>query len=179
MGKRGRPPVLTENKRGQIIAIIGVGCSQNVAAQYVGCAVSTVQRTAERDPQFAAQLQHARCNAELSLVKQIRSAAKQEQYWRAAAWALERGFPEKYARRGPDVIDAEQLAQVLSQFAEMIVQQVPVDKYRKNILKGVEALARSLGQTVKQDAAREETAKQQTGEQEAATESKDPSNDPR
>jgi len=149
MGKRGRPPVLDKVKRGQIVTILGVGCSQNVAAHYVGCAVSTIQRTAQRDPQFAEQLNKAKCNAELALVKNIRKAAQKEQYWRAAAWALERGFPEKYARRGPDVITATDLARALAQFADMIVQQVPVDKYRKNIVKGIEALARSFGQTIK------------------------------
>ena len=149
MGKRGRPPVLNDKKRGQIAAILTVGCSQSVAAQFVGCAVSTIQRTANRDPKFAEELNKAKCNAELALVKNIRNAAKKEQYWRAAAWALERGFPEKYARRGPDVITATDLARALAQFADMIIQQVPVDKYRKNIVKGVEALARSFGQSIK------------------------------
>ena len=146
MGKRGRRPALDDGKQREILAILSVGCSQSVAAQYVGCAASTIQRTAERNPKFAEKLGKAKSNAEVGLVKNIRNAAKKEQYWRAAAWALERGFPEKYARRGPDVITAEQLARVLAQFADMIVQQVPVDEYRKNIVKGVESLARSLGQ---------------------------------
>jgi hypothetical protein len=151
--KRGRRPVLDDVKRCEILAILSVGCSQSVAAQYVGCAVSTIQRTADRDPKFAEELGKAKSNAELGLVKNIRKAAKKEQYWRAAAWALERGFPEKYARRGPDVITAEDLARVLAQFADMIVQQVPVDAYRKNIVKGMEALVRSFGQTVQEEAA--------------------------
>ena len=166
MKKRGRRPALDDGKQREILAIISVGCSQNVAAQYVGCAVSTIQRTAEREPKFAEKLGKAKSNAELGLVKNIRNAAKKEQYWRAAAWALERGFPEKYARRGPDVITAEQLAQLLAQFAEMIIQQVPVDEYRRNIVKGVESLARSLGQTIKEEFAKEETEEAATNEEE-------------
>jgi hypothetical protein len=158
MGKTGRPGVLTEKKRTQIAAILSVGCSLAVAAEYVGCAVSTIQRTAERDERFAAELAEARANAELILVKNIRNAAKKEQYWRAAAWALERGFPEKYARRGPDVITAEQLARVLAQFAEMIVERVPVDMYRKRILKGLESLIRGLGQNIKLETAEQPLA---------------------
>ena len=103
---------------GQIVAILSVGCSQNMAAQYVGCSPATIQRTAERDPKFAKQLREAKGNAELGLVKNIRNAAKKEQYWRAAAWALERGFPEKYARRGPDVITVEQIGLLLAQFSD-------------------------------------------------------------
>jgi hypothetical protein len=147
VGKRGRRPVLDEGKQREILAIRSVGCSQSVAARYAGCSPSTIQNTAERDPKFAEKLRQAKCNAEIGLVKNIRNAAKKEQYWRAAAWALERGFPEKYARRGPDVITAEQLAQILTQFAQMISQQVPIVEYRKNIVKRTEAFARSLGQS--------------------------------
>jgi len=71
---------------------------------------------------------------------------------------LERGFPEKYARRGPDVITAEQLARVLAQFAEMIVERVPVDMYRKRILKGLESLIRGLGQNIKLETAEQPLA---------------------
>ena len=155
MGKIGRPPVLNAAKRGQILAILSVGCSHSTAAHYVGCAVSTISRTADRDPEFAQALRKAKCNAEVSLVKNIRNAAKKEQYWRAAAWALERGFPEKYAARHPDVITVEQLAQILGQLADRIVQHVPNPQYRKNIVKDIESLARSLGQTIKEEVARE------------------------
>ncbi len=147
--------MLGADKRGQILAILSVGCSQSTAAQYVGCAVSTIQRTADRDAEFAKELCQAKCNAELGLIRNIRNAAKKEQYWRAAAWALERGFPEKYAPRSPDVITAEQLAQILGQLAERIVAHVPNPEYRKNIVKDVESLARSLGQTIREQVAHE------------------------
>ncbi len=151
MSKRGRRPVLDGEKRIKIAAIIGVGCSQNVAAEYVGCSPSTIQRTAERDPAFAAELLQAKCNAELSLVKNIRDAAKKEQYWRAAAWALERGFPERYARRGPDVITVEQIGLLLSKFCEIVVEEVP-ERYRKQIVKRINALAHELGVETKREA---------------------------
>jgi hypothetical protein len=141
---------LDEEKRGQVLAILSVGCSQNMAAQYVGCASSTIQRTAERDPKFAKQLREAKGNAELGLVKTIRNAAKKEQYWRAAAWALERGFPEKYARRGPDVITVEQIALLLAKFCVIIIEEVP-ERYRTDILKKMDAVARSLGIVLKRE----------------------------
>ena len=152
MGRVGRRPVLDEGKRGQILAILSVGCSQSVAAEYVGCAVSTIQRTAERDPRFAGDLCQAKCNAELGLVKNIRSAAKKEQYWRAAAWALERGFPEKYASRGPDVITIEQIGQLLAKFSNFIVQDVP-ELYRTQILKKMDEVSRGFGVELKREAA--------------------------
>ena len=150
MSNRGRR-VLDDVKQKEILAILSVGCSQSMAAKYVGCSPQTIRREAARDPKFAKKLRQAKGNAELGLVKNIRQAANKEQYWRAAAWALERMFPEKYARRGPDVITAEQLAQVLAQLAERIIEQVPVDAYRKNIVKAVESLARSFGQTIREE----------------------------
>jgi hypothetical protein len=150
VGKLGRKPVLDEGKRREIVAILSVGGSQTTAARYVGCAVSTIQNTAARDPEFAQQFRQAACNNEIGLLRYIRNAAKKEQYWRAAAWALERGFPEKYARRGPDVITVEQIAILLAQVSD-IVQQIP-ELYRKDIVKRMDALARSVGCKLKRNA---------------------------
>ena len=72
-----------------------------MAASYVDCAVSTIQNTADRDATFAEKLRQATYNTEVGLLKNIRNAAKKEQYWRAAAWALERRFPERYAAAVP------------------------------------------------------------------------------
>jgi len=155
VGKPGRPAALDNGKRREIVAILSVGCSQAMAAQYVGCSPSTIQRTAERDPKFAEELGRAKSNAELGLVKNIRNAAKKEQYWRAAAWALERGFPEKYARRGPDVITLEQIGVLLAKFSEIVVQEVP-ERYRRGIFKRMCAAARALGVELKREAADED-----------------------
>ncbi len=150
MTKRGRR-ILDDMKQREVLAILSVGCSQSMAAKYVGCSPATIRCEAARDPKFAKRLREAKGNAELGLVKNIRKAANKEQYWRAAAWALERMFPERYARRGPDVITAEQLAQVLAQLAERVIEQVPADRYRKKIVKAVESLARSFGQTIREE----------------------------
>ena len=52
----GRPPSLDEAKRRKIIALLANGSSRRVAARVVGCAHSTITRTAERDPEFAADV---------------------------------------------------------------------------------------------------------------------------
>lgn len=150
MARRKRPTVLDENKRNAIVAIISVGCSQNVAARYVDCASSTIRRTADRDPEFNAQLRQAKSNAELSLVKNIRSAANKEQYWRAAAWALERDFPDKYAHRQPDTITREQLRIMLAEFVEIIIADMP-EPERKQVVKKVNSISRLLNMELKLD----------------------------
>ncbi len=148
MVKCGRPPVLDEAKKREILAIVAVGCSRSMAATYVGCAIRTIQNTAERDPTFAEKLRQAVYSTELGLLKNIRNAAKKEQYWRAAAWALERRFPERYARRGPDVITIEQVMVLLGQFSDIVAEEVP-GRCRKRVLKRLEKLAKSLGESAR------------------------------
>jgi hypothetical protein len=48
--------VLDEQKRWKIITMIANGSSRRTAAYYVGCSPATITRTADRDPEFAAQI---------------------------------------------------------------------------------------------------------------------------
>ncbi len=144
MAKRGRKSVLAGYKRREILAILGVGCSRRVAAKYVGCSVSTIQNTADRDPNFAQKLRRTENASEIGYMENIRNAGRNERYWRAAAWALERLNPEKYGKRGPDVITVDQIRDLMAQFAEIIVEEVPVAKYRKNILRRIDAISDAL-----------------------------------
>jgi hypothetical protein len=153
--RRGRW-VLDDAKMAQIVAILSMGCSQNMAAQYVGCSPSTIYNTAARDPKFAKKLREAKGNAEIGLIKQIRAAAKKDQYWRAAAWALERTFPERYARRGPDVITVEQIGLLLTKFAGFVVAEFP-ERDCSRILKQMDAVARTVGVKLKREAAEDAT----------------------
>lgn len=135
MAKRGRPPALDEDKRRLVLAILAVGCSRRTAAKYVGCAHTTIQRTALRDPEFAKQLECAEGMAELGYLKNIQAAARKEQYWRAAAWVLERRHPQEWGPRSPNVLTPEEVHQLLAALARIVIEEVPVAAYRKNVLK--------------------------------------------
>jgi hypothetical protein len=138
--KVGRPPVLDEMKKGQILAIIGVGCSRRTAARYVGCDAKTIRNTALRDPEFAGQLCHASQAAEIEYVRRINNAAKKEQYWRAAAWALERLNPEDFAKRSPGSLTAEEIRTLLERVGEILLSEVPVARHRKAAVKRLDRL---------------------------------------
>ncbi len=119
-------PVLTDEKRNAIVAILSVGCPRYVAARYVGCSPTTIARTAARDPQFAARLRQAQAGVELAFLRRIGKAADKEQYWRAAAWALERMYPQRYARRDPrDSFDGRQVQAALEVLAELLCGFLP------------------------------------------------------
>lgn len=88
-----RRRILDDMKQREVLAILSVGCSQNMAAKYVGCSPATIRREAARNPKFGKKLRETKGSVELSLVKNIRKAANKEQYWRAAAWCWNACFP--------------------------------------------------------------------------------------
>lgn len=135
MAKRGRPPVLDEIKQREIVAIISMGCSRRTAAHYVGCSHTTIQYTAEHNEKFAEKLERAQSQAVVTHMKNINTAAQKAQYWRAAAWALERLDPEEYASPHPDVITVEQISRLMAYLSQIVMEEVPVDAYCKKIMK--------------------------------------------
>jgi hypothetical protein len=145
VGKRGRPPVLDDAKKQRILRIVGVGCSRQVAARFVGRSRATIRNTANRDPEFAESLRQAAGNAEITLLRRVRRAAKKDQYWRAAAWALERGFPERYGLRRAKLMTIEQVRRLMKQLALLLVKELPAARDRKRILECVEKMVGSLG----------------------------------
>jgi len=144
--KVGRKPVLDAEKKGKILGVLAVGCSRRVAAAYVGCSVPTIRNTALRDPDFAKKLGRAENQAEISYLRQIQKAAEKEQYWRAAAWVLERRNPRDYALRNPDAITPDQLQDFLMQVAQAILGPVTDHKTRQQVMARLDALAASLPQ---------------------------------
>lgn len=130
-------------KKREILAIVSVGCSRRTAARYVGCSHTTIGNTARRDGEFGRQLRRAERQAEIAFMKSIGQAALKPQYWRAAAWALERLNPHDFARRNPQVVTLDQVARLLAQFAELVVAEVP-SASRQRVLARLRRFIRNL-----------------------------------
>ncbi len=139
-----RRGILDDGKRREICAILAVGCTRAVAARYVGCHPHTIRRTAQRDETFALAIERAETKHEIKHLTNINKAAQDGRYWRAAAWALERKYPARYAQRDPALFTAEQVSQVLGQFADVILEEVPDEDDRQRILARMTALADAL-----------------------------------
>ncbi len=136
--------VYDRKKQSDILAIISVGCSQRIAAEYVGCSEKAIRETAIRDPEFAEELCHAEHRAELSLIKRIHKAAMDEKNWRAAAWALERLNPEDFGPRRPDTITRKQFVQVLMRITKIIVEEIPDEALRERVFQRIDVLVNEL-----------------------------------
>lgn len=145
--EKARRGILDEVKRREICAILSVGCSRKTAARYVGCHRITITRTAARDEDFALALRQAESKHEVLHLTHINKAAQEGRYWRAAAWALERKYPDRYSQRPPNMFTLEQITQVLSQFAEALLEEVEKASQRKRILARLTDLTTGLQAT--------------------------------
>jgi hypothetical protein len=139
---------LDDAKKGEICAILAVGCGRATAAHYVGCHPDTIRNTAQRDAQFALELERAESNHEIKHLAFINKAAQEAKNWRAAAWALERKYPGRYGARRPDMFTVEQVSHVLGQFAGAILAEVPEASQRQRILARLSDLTAGLQSSV-------------------------------
>jgi transposase len=112
--KRGQHTILTSELRENFMRIIRNGNSRRNACDAIGISERTLyvwQQRAEKEPEteffhFFQCLKKAESEAERAAVSVIRSAMTE--HWQAAAWFLERKFPETWARKekvehsGPD-----------------------------------------------------------------------------
>ena len=97
---RGRPRALDKAKKMAIVAYISAGGSQRLAAKFVGYSPSTIRNEANRNPEFMDSLTRAEAECALVLLKTITTAATAgaDGDWLAAAWLLERKFPQDFGR---------------------------------------------------------------------------------
>ena len=110
----GRPPVLGPSERQRLLDLLAAGCSRRVAAMQVGCAPSTISRTAARDPAFAADIVRAESSLETQLLGSICQAAKSDRHWRTAAWLLRRRNVQDFARRSADFLSPDQVLELFA-----------------------------------------------------------------
>jgi len=137
----GRPTVLDDAKKATICALVSHGCSQRSAAGYVGCAPSTITYALAQDEKFRGALDLARAQHEFSLVEKMRNATGSKKYWKAAAWMLERKFPDEYRPRDVDVVTKEQLNHVLARFAEVLLDGIEDAEQRDRVVQRMLSLA--------------------------------------
>ena len=98
----GRPPVITPEVLEQMCELLSLGFTRAQAAAHLGIDRSTVTRTAQRDPELAAELERAEEASELQ--PQLTIIAEARKNWRAAVWLIE----HKAKRRRPSRADKEE-----------------------------------------------------------------------
>jgi len=97
--KAGASTKRTEERVEAIIECLELGMSLKGATEYAGIAFQTFNEWRKKDSEFNDQIEKARNRMERSMLERIREAAQDPNKWQAAAWKLERIFPERYGRK--------------------------------------------------------------------------------
>lgn len=127
MHEQADRPLLDLDQQRDVCAILVVGGSRQAAAAYVGCRVEAIEQTAGALPAFAARLARAEQQHELNQLQNVQSAAKNDRYWRAAAWVLERLYPHRYGPRRPRSMPLDEVVKLLGDFADAVLVEVPAE----------------------------------------------------
>ena len=77
-------------------------------------------------------------------MKSINAAARQERYWKAAAWILERRNPEEYRLRSPGTFNEREFKFIITQLSEMIVEEVKSPAHRKRLLARIDEFLKNI-----------------------------------
>ena len=97
----GRTTQRTPENAKRICDAIKMGATYELACAYAGLSADTFQRWRKADAAFAAQIKEAEGAAAVGWLLKIEKAANDGE-WQAAAWKLERRYPEQYGRRVQD-----------------------------------------------------------------------------
>lgn len=131
---------LSEIKQREILALLSVGCSRRTAARYVNCTQKAIDELAQESAEFASRLHRAEANLEIESVKTVFNAAKQEKYWRASAWVLERKSPQEFLKLKPDTVPSSLLDALLNRIVSLLVEECPAAVQRKGLLKKLDTI---------------------------------------
>jgi len=144
MARARKSAQLDDRDRKVFLGLLQLGCSRRMAASYIGRSIQAITWAIRRDPNFAAEVSKSETSAEVGYLKNIRKAAEKEQYWRAAAWALERRNPNDFAPRAPDMVTREQFVAALTSLAETLSKELPDSRSVQRVLKRVHAMLAEL-----------------------------------
>ncbi len=91
------PAKYTEETIGRLEQALAMGAKFHLACKYAGITEETLSQWRKRKPGFTERLQKAQGSAAVKWLAVIEKAA-QSGTWQAAAWKLERLYPQDYGR---------------------------------------------------------------------------------
>lgn len=104
----------------RVIEVLKLGMTQQAACNVAGIHVDTFHEWMKKHPEFAEAVKSARDDGKAEALELIKAAAKDPRHWQAAAWYLERSFPQEYRQRvGVDVDRAQLEAEVRAMAEQM------------------------------------------------------------
>jgi len=93
----GRPTKYNEDRHNRIVETLRAGNTRRASAWAGGIDLDTFANWLRRFPEFSAAVKEAEAEAELAMVRRVRTAA--DESWQAAAWWLERKMKQDWSAR--------------------------------------------------------------------------------
>ena len=91
-------PRRTDEARLAILRAVRAGCSLRDAARCGGVSPATLATWRNEDPEFSDAIEVERVALRIASLEQIEKASRLPENWKAAAWMLERLWPDEYGR---------------------------------------------------------------------------------
>lgn len=95
----GRPTKKTEQRVEALLQSLRAGASRQRSAALAGIHRDTLNEWMKQDPAFSDAIEKAEAFAEARFLSRVATAAENERSWQAAAWILERRFPNEWRKR--------------------------------------------------------------------------------
>lgn len=90
--------IKTPDKVRSILRAIEIGATHRIAAMSAGISERTFKKWCDEDPEFREAVDVAEGKSAIRLLAKVEQAANQGD-WKAAAWKLERRFPQEYGKQ--------------------------------------------------------------------------------
>ena len=119
-----RPPKLTSDVQKRITDALAIGCTYKLAAQYGGVTYETLNQWRKTKPEFSQAIENAEARAVVGWLARIEQAANAGE-WQAAAWKLERRYPQDYGRRQLEVTGRDGGPIQEERITRIVVEQAP------------------------------------------------------
>lgn len=135
---------LTEEQKREATLVASLGCDRELITRYLGCEEIQLVETLANDEAFYKAWQRANATVELSHIRNIQQAAKDEKNWRASVWWLERHVPARYAKRSLGEVTRNELVKLIRTVAEKIASVVKQPEDQKRLLTKLSELAEQI-----------------------------------
>ncbi len=114
-------------KKHDLVVLLSTGMTQKEAAGYVGVDARSIRRELKRDPDFANDYGRAQTAGKFRLLSLINAAAGRGN-WHAAAFLLERLWPEEFGRRAAESFSKADVTAIAGSLADVAAEFVPKEK---------------------------------------------------
>jgi len=125
---------LDDEARKNVVLLTNCGVPRTVAAGYVRRTVDDIRHMELIDEKFRDEMTHAESSNVFTALRTIAKAAdNNKSHWRAAAWLLERCYPERFGRRGAKTVTPTQMEELINIVRDVVNTHVPDPEVRSTI----------------------------------------------